>query len=132
MLEVSFRHVQSDGLKARPGLLNEIEESPGAATNIKKPQFALIASTKPHGVAAMPGVEWRWPHHSEAPRLGCRISQQNHRSSSRPTENGNFANSRRAALHAFPCSRLRCMPGARGVDGCWKIFEEEPRAIDQC
>src|SRR5215469_12688131 len=46
MLEVSFRHVQSDGLKARPGLLNEIEESPGAATNIKKPPFALIATSK--------------------------------------------------------------------------------------
>src|SRR5215472_19260699 len=46
MPEVRFRHVQSDGLKARPGLLNEIEESPGAATNIKKPQFALIASSK--------------------------------------------------------------------------------------
>jgi hypothetical protein len=32
--------------KARPGLLNEIKESPCAATDIKKPQFALIASNK--------------------------------------------------------------------------------------
>src|SRR6516165_2391745 len=124
MLEVSFRHVQSDGLKARPGLLNEIEESPGAATNIKKPQFALIVSSKSlmelRQCLASNGVGRT---RSEVPRLGCRIFQPNRRSSSRPTENGNFANSRRAAFHAFPCSRLRCMPGARGVDGCL----EDPR-----
>ena len=33
-------------MKARPSLLNKIEESPCAATNIKKLQFALIASSK--------------------------------------------------------------------------------------
>src|SRR5262249_14100842 len=101
MLEVSFRHVQSDGLKARPGLLNEIEESPGATTNIKKPQFALIASSESL-TELWQCLTSNWPHRSEAPRLGCRIFQQNRRSSSRPTENGNFANSRRAAFYAFP------------------------------
>src|SRR5262249_55152832 len=33
-------------LKPWPGLLNEIKESPCATTNIKKLQFALIASSK--------------------------------------------------------------------------------------
>src|SRR5262249_20633347 len=71
-----------------------------------------------HEVAVMPGVEWRWLLLSEVSRLGCRIFQQNRRSSSHPTENGNFANNRRAAFDAFPYLRLRYIRGARGVDGC--------------
>src|SRR5262252_7035722 len=132
MLEVSFRHVQSDGLKARPGLLNEIEESPGAATNIKKPQFALIASSESlmelRQCLASNGVGRTIQKHLDlgvvslsriighpAARLKMEILQ---------------------IVGGPLCTRFRAQDfvvcPALAASGCWKIFEEEPRAIDQC
>src|SRR5262245_36265806 len=133
MLEISFRHVQSDGLKAWPGLLNEIEESAGAATNIKKPQFALITSSKSFmelgqclassgvgrsvqkyldlGVVSFSGIVGH-----PAARLKMKILQVI----------GGPLSTRFRAQDFVVCAAL-----AASMD-VWKVFEEEPRAMDQC
>src|SRR5215470_10951810 len=131
MLEVSLRHVQSDGLKARPGLLNEIEESPGAATNIKKPQFALITSSKSlmelRQCLASNGVGRSVQKHLDlgvvsfsgivgqpAARLKMEILQI----VGRPL-------SLRFLVQDFVVCPVLATPM-----NFWKVFEEEPRALD--
>jgi hypothetical protein len=42
MSDISIGHVEPEGVKARPGLLHEIEKSSGAAANVEQPQSALI------------------------------------------------------------------------------------------
>src|SRR3974390_3329053 len=133
MLEVGFRHVQSDGLKARPGLLNEIKESPGAATNIKKPQFALIAFSKSlmelRQCLASNGVGRTVQKHLDlgvvsfsgivghpAARLKMEILQIV----------GGPLSTRFTAQDFVVCPAL-----AASMD-VWKIFEEVSRAMDHC
>jgi hypothetical protein len=79
--------------------LAALERQPIARSHLQQRPFAEFV------MAA--GVEWRWQLRSEAPRLGCRIVQRNRQSSSHPTENGNFANSRRVAFRLLQLGRLR-------------------------
>src|SRR5690242_13236354 len=46
MSDISIGHVEPEGVKARPGLLHEIEKSSGAAPDVEEPQLALIATGK--------------------------------------------------------------------------------------
>src|SRR5215467_1787951 len=64
--DVSIGHVKSDHVKAGPGLLDEIEKSPGATADIEKPQLALVAS----GKFFMELRQGLAPH-----RIGCSLEQ---------------------------------------------------------
>ena len=44
--DVSVGHVKPDNLEAWPGLLDKVEKSPGATTDVEKVQLTLIASGK--------------------------------------------------------------------------------------
>src|SRR6516225_5961398 len=46
LLDIGFRHVEPERGQARPGLLEEIEEAPGAAADIDEAQAPLIAPGK--------------------------------------------------------------------------------------
>ena len=60
MPDVGLRQVEAERRQPRPCLLDEIKEAPGAAADVDKPQFALVASGEsfrkrrqrlpPHGV----------------------------------------------------------------------------------
>ena len=50
----------------------------------------------------------------------------NRPSSSRPTGNGNSANSSEAASHVSPRLGLRCAHRSRGVDGLWRSSKTTP------